>query len=408
MDDYYILTTDNLQQFLYAIPEIKAYFHEAPLTVEEIGDGNVNYVFIARSETDPAKALIVKQAVPYLRCAGEDFALSRERMTFEIRALQSYAEHVPEYAPKIYYADEAMSVVVMQYLGDHIIMRKGLIAQNTYPLFSEQISDFLAKTLFYTSSLYLSSSEKHRLMKRFIDNTELCKLTEDFVFTFAYMDHETNEIPKEYRREAEALFAQMDFRKNLLDLKYSFMTHTDALLHGDLHTGSIMINAQESYVIDPEFAFFGPFGFDIGALVANLINAYISQRHTGDDPAYREWILQTVKEVYEKFEAKFLALWDAQQKSALITPGFIDDTTLTAYKKSFMERIFQESIGFAGAKIARRVFGIAGVEEIRGIKDPRKRKAAAMHALRLGTTLIARYNTFHTVGELLDMVKESS
>ena len=406
--DYYILTTDNLQQFLYTIPEIRDYFGQADLKIEEIGDGNVNYVFIAKSAENPEKALIIKQAVPYLRCAGEDYALSRERMTFEIRALQSYARNVPEYAPKIYYADETMSVVVMQYLNNHIIMRKGLIDQNTYPLFSEHIADFLAKTLFYTSSLYLSSTEKHHLMREFNDNTELCKLTEDFVFTFAYMDHETNEVPEAYRAEAQALFDQMDFRKNLLDLKYSFMTHTDALLHGDLHTGSIMINEKETYVIDPEFAFFGPFGFDIGALIANLINAWISHLHVSDNPAYREWILQTIKEVYEKFESKFLALWNAQNESALITPGFIDDVTLATYQKAFMHQIFQESIGFAGCKIARRVFGIAGVAEIRGIEDPQKRKAATMHALRLGTDLIRQYRSFDNIDQLLRAVEESS
>jgi len=408
MDDYYILTTDNLQQFLYTIPKIRDYFCNAPLQIEEIGDGNVNYVFIARSKTDPQKALIIKQAVPYLRCAGEAFALSKERMTFEIRALESYAQNVADYAPKIYYADEAMSVVVMQYLDNHIIMRKGLIEQKVYPLFSEQISDFLAKTLFYTSSLHLSSTEKRHLIDRFNANTELCKLTEDFVFTFAYMDHETNEIPDDCKEEAQALFGQMNFRKNLLDLKYSFMTHTDALLHGDLHTGSIMINETETYVIDPEFAFFGPFGFDIGALITNLINAWISQCHVGDNPAYREWILQTVKEVYEKFETKFLALWNAQKESALITPGFIDNVILAEYQKAFMHQIFQESIGFAGAKISRRVFGIAGVAEIRGIENPKKRKAAAMHALRLGTNLIRDYKRFEDIEQLLTVVKESS
>ncbi len=406
--DYYILDTHNLQTFLYEIPRIKSYFEDAPLSIEEIGDGNVNYVFIAKSKRDPQKALIIKQAVPYLRCAGEDFALSRERMTFEIRALQSYAGHVPDYAPKIYHADENMSVLVMQYLGEHIIMRKGLIAQKEYPLFSEHISDFLAKTLFYTSSLALSSTQKRQLMDRFNGNTELCKLTEDFVFTFAYMEHETNEVSDTCKSEAEALFRQMDFRQNLLELKYTFMTHSDALLHGDLHTGSIMINTKETYVIDPEFAFFGPFGFDIGALIANLINAYISHLHLHDNPLYRAWILQTIKEVYEKFETKFLTLWDAQEESALITPGFIDNTHLQAYKKNFMQKIFRESVGFAGCKIARRVFGIAGVEEIRGIDDPQKRKAATLHALRLGIDLIKHYKEFENTAQLLTAIEESS
>lgn len=405
---YRILDTQSVKTFLLDIPEIKNYFDSEELQADEIGDGNVNFVFIVKSKTDPKKALIVKQAVPYLRCAGESFPLSRERMTFEIRALQEYEKLAPDYVPKIYYADEEMSIVVMEYLSDHIIMRKGLIEGTTYPLFSEHISDFLAKTLFFTSSLHLQSTEKRALINRFNANTQLCKLTEDFVFTFPYMSHETNHIDKQCEKEAKALFHDQSYKKNLLTLKYIFMTQTDALLHGDLHTGSIMLNQTETYVIDPEFAFVGPFGFDIGALIANLINAYISHEHTDRNRAFQDWILQTIEEIYTKFEMKFLDLWKRQQESALILPGFTDDATTEAFQKEFMQNIFTQSVGFAGCKIARRVFGIAGVEEIRGIEDDRTRKEASMHALRTGIGLIKSYREIKTVQQLCNYIKESS
>jgi thiamine kinase-like enzyme len=41
-----------------------------------------------------------------------------------------------------------------------------------------------------------------------------------------------------------------------------------ALLHGDLHTGSIMCTETTTFVIDHEFAFYGPMGFDVGAFLA--------------------------------------------------------------------------------------------------------------------------------------------
>ncbi len=50
--------------------------------------------------------------------------------------------------------------------------------------------------------------------------------------------------------------------------------HSEALLHGDLHIGSIMANEEETCVIDPEFALFGPIGFDVGAYIGNLFLAY--------------------------------------------------------------------------------------------------------------------------------------
>jgi len=262
-----MLTLDTIKAYILNIPKIKEYLEEGEINIDEIGDGNLNFVYIISNRTYE-KSLIVKQAVPYLRIAGEGFPLSRERMNYEIRALTFYEELVPNLVPKIYYADEVMSLVIMENLSEHTIMRKGLIDTIFYPNFSEHISTFLAQTLFYSSSLYLNSIEKRALIDRFNHNTELCKLTEDFVFTAPFMDDETNEINPELLEEAAILFKESEFKKNVLKLKYIFMTQNDALLHGDLHTGSIMLNEKETYVIDPEFAFVGPFAFDIGALIA--------------------------------------------------------------------------------------------------------------------------------------------
>jgi len=398
---YKILTIETVKAYILNISEIKEYLEEGEISIDEIGDGNVNFVYIVKN-IETKKSLIVKQAVPYLRIAGEGFPLSRERMNYEIRALQFYEELLPKHVPKIHYADEAMSLLIMENLSEHIIMRKGLIDTTYYPNFSEHISTFLAQTLFYSSSLYLDSTEKRALVDRFNHNTELCKLTEDFVFTLPYMEDETNEINPELLEEAEALFKESEFKKNVLKLKYIFMTQNDALLHGDLHTGSIMLNEKETYVIDPEFAFVGPFAFDIGALIANMINAYISHFYRSEDAKYQAWILESIREIYTQFEAKFLELWSQHPNSALLKEGFMEEKELDEFKRDFMKNIFSQSVGFAGCKIARRVFGIAGVEDIRGIEDRERRKEAEMIALRIGKDLILNYETVCDVEWLIN------
>jgi 5-methylthioribose kinase len=398
---YKILTIDILQAYILEIESIKNYLDDGEIKIEEIGDGNLNFVYIVTNLSNQ-KSVIVKQAVPYLRIAGEGFPLSRERMSYEIRALQFYGDLVPKLVPKIYYADEEMSLVIMENLSNHIIMRKGLINKIIYPNFSEDISNFLAKTLFYSSSLYLNSAKKRQLINKFNANTELCKLTEDFVFTLAFMEDETNDINPELLNEAKTLFSDNSFKKNLLELKYIFMTQSDALLHGDLHTGSIMLNQDETYIIDPEFAFIGPFGFDIGALIANMINAYISHFYRSEDSEYQEWILKAIEEIWNAFEEKFLTLWEQQPNSALLKEGFIAQKELNEFKANFIKNILQQSIGFAGAKISRRVFGIAGVEDIRGITDIEKRKRAELMALNIGKNLILNYKNITTIEGLMN------
>lgn len=67
-----------------------------------------------------------------------------------------------------------------------------------------------------------------------------------------------------------------------LRLRDVFNTRCEALLHGDLHTGSIMVTEPAAgsqgttTVIDPEFAFVGPIAFDVAKLVGNLLLAFFS------------------------------------------------------------------------------------------------------------------------------------
>lgn len=407
--EYRELNKDSVLEYLQNIKEVMDYFEEDELLAEEIGDGNLNYVYKISSAKDSKKALILKQAVPYLRCVGEEFPLDRERMTYEIRALKKFHFIFPNFVPDIYHSSEDMSLVVMEYLDDYIIMRKGLMDGIVYKNFSEHISTYMAAMLFYTSSLSLSSTNKRALMDKFNSNTELCKLTEDLVFSFAFMEHETNDNENvKDNPHAKKLFNDMQLKERILELKYKFMTQSDALLHGDLHTGSIMINKDNTYVIDPEFAFVGPFGFDVGALLANLANNYIYHKIVTKDIEYQEWLLKTIKEVLEKFKEKFLNFWKEHNlDSALLVDGYLDESTLDKYKDRFVKSIINDSVGFAGCKMARRVYGVAGVEEIRGIEDKDLRAEAEALALKIARVFVMEYDEIDSIDEIIEIIKSS-
>ncbi len=401
---YTILNTSNLEAYLFSLPSIKAFFDADSLIIDEIGDGNLNYVFLVTSSSDASKQLIIKQAVPYLRCVGESYPLSKERMTYEIRSLEHFATLSP-HIPKIYYSDEEMSVLIMEYLSSHIIMRKGMIESTVYPKFAEHISSFLANALFKTSSLYLSSTDKRTLVSQFIGNSELCKLTEDFVFTAPFMEDETNADIPELSDVADRIANDVELKTKILQLKYKFMNQSDALLHGDLHTGSIMINQDETYVIDSEFAFVGPMGFDVGALIANLVMSWVSHTVQDYNSQYSNLILETINSVWHQFHDKFCTLWHTTKQSALLTKGFASDEIFNAYQEQYMQTLLQESIGFAGCKIIRRQFGIAGVEDIRGIKDNAQREEANRLAIEIGERFIKQYHTVKSTENIMKLIK---
>jgi 5-methylthioribose kinase len=57
-----------------------------------------------------------------------------------------------------------------------------------------------------------------------------------------------------------------------------------------------MVTEESTFVFDFEFAFVGPMGFDLGALLANLFLAYFSKEgQTNTTEAYKQWLLELVE-----------------------------------------------------------------------------------------------------------------
>ena len=243
--------------------------------IREVGDGNLNLVFIVEGERD---SVVVKQALPYVRLVGESWPLPLERSWFEYSALTEQARHAPGLTPEVFHFDRAQAMIVMEYLRPHVIMRKGLIGGIRYPRFAGDIAEFLAATLFNTSALAGTAATHKARVELFAPNTALCKITEDLVFTDPYREAPLNRWTRPWLdAEKQAFERDSALKVAAQALKLKFMTSAEALIHGDLHTGSIMVTGEDTRVIDPEFAFIGPMGFDVGAVIGNLLLAYFAQ-----------------------------------------------------------------------------------------------------------------------------------
>src|SRR4029079_4855222 len=289
------------------------------------------------------------------------------RSHYEYLALTHQARLTPGLVPDVLHHNEALALVVMELLEPHIIMRKGLIAGTLYPRFAGDITTFMARTLFFTSDLALSAAEKKEGIAAFAGNHALCKITEDLIFTDPYRVAEQNRWTTPYLDAlAGALRNDMELHVAISRLKLKFMASPEALLHGDLHTGSIMVTESQTRVIDPEFAFYGPMGFDVGAVLANLPMAYFAsaghERAPGERAAFEGWVLETVEQVWNEFARKFLDLWRAGAAGdaypASLFAGEKGAACLEAERQAYMQRLFTDTVGFAAAKTLRRIFGL--------------------------------------------------
>lgn len=385
---YIQLNEKTIVDYLKTLP---ASITSSDSSITEIGDGNLNNIF--RVKNDDA-SIVVKQALTYLRCVGPEYDLNKNRMQYEIAYMQKTAAIAPDHVPKLYHADgNAMMAICMQDLNKHEVLRDGLIGRVCYPNFANHISTYLAEVLFKTSRLCLSAKEHFELVAKF-NNNELCQLTRNFVFTFPYFNHETN-----YKQNNHERFSSL-FRINACELLQRFSTHTTALIHGDLHTGSIMLNQEETFVIDGEFGMMGPIGFDPGHLIANFISAWVHHGVKNKDNHYQAWLLKTIEFIYKEFNAKFSLLWERHQEIHQSIPYF-DHRDFVRYRNDYLLNILQETIGFAGLELCRRTCGIAGVKEIRGLQNSVEKGMAESIVLRIGQALVENYKTYGKIETLI-------
>jgi 5-methylthioribose kinase len=413
-DQYRILREADLRDYLAQLPIIAAQLGGAPTTwsISEVGDGNLNLVFIVRGRDG---SIAVKQALPYVRLVGESWPLPLSRSHYEHLALTHQARLAPGLVPAVLHHDETLALIVMEFLEPHIVMRKGLVAGVSYLRFVDDIATFLARTLFFSSDLAVPAAEKKEGTAAFAGNHALCKITEDLIFTDPYRIAEQNRWTHPWLDATAARFRE-DFELHVAvsRLKLKFMASPEALIHGDLHTGSIMVTERETRVIDPEFAFYGPMGFDIGAVIGNLIMSYLAssghETSPGDRRAFEAWVLETVESVWTEFARKFVELWCAEARGdaypAALFAGAEGAARLEVERQAYMAQLFRDTVGFAAAKIIRRILGLAHNIDFELIEDPKLRAVCEARSLRLARAMLVEPASFASIGAVTEAARE--
>ena len=403
-DGYRPLDVETLGPYLAEHPALRERLGGDPSgwQVEEVGDGNLNLVFLVRG---PAGGLCVKQALPYVRLVGESWPLPLDRAFFEHEALVEHGRHAPGLTPAVYRFDPALMLTVMELLEPHIIMRRGMIRGIRYPRAAADMAEYMARTLFFTSDLGTGAAEKKARIAVFCGNTALCKITEDLIFTEPYMVHDNNWWTSPQLDDmAAAIRADAPLKRAVSRLKRKFMGSAEALIHGDLHTGSIMVTEDDTRVIDPEFAFYGPMGFDTGAFVGNLLLNYFSQdghaTEADDRSAYKAWVLETAETFWHGFAERYGALWAERTGDAYpaaLFAGADGAASLAEAREAAIADLFTDTVQFAGAKMIRRILGIAHNIDFEWIENPDRRAACERPALLLGRELLVNAAAYPSI-----------
>ncbi|MGN6465114.1 MAG: S-methyl-5-thioribose kinase, partial [Rhizobiaceae bacterium] len=373
--------------------------------VREVGDGNLNLVFIVEGEKG---AVVVKQALPYVRLVGDSWPLPLKRSFFEYHALTRQNERDPGMVPAIHHFDEAQALIVMDYLAPHVILRRALIDGRQLPDLARHMGLFMARTLFRGSDLAMDTAKRKADLALFAGNVELCDITESLVFTDPYFDAPRNRHTSPALDSIVArLRADRDLKVAAQHMKHLFSANAQTMVHGDLHSGSIMVTDTETKVIDPEFAFYGPMALDTGMYFSNLWMSYFSQRgheENGSRVAMRQWLFATIVEAWAVFRSEFARLWREERNGILYRRELFEDQGDWLGSEQALDHFFADlwadTLGFAGVEMHRRILGLAHNADFETIEDEALRARCETGALMLGRHLAVNRRQMHSIEEI--------
>jgi 5-methylthioribose kinase len=398
-DTYFLMKPADVVE--YAREKLDLFAPDAELEGKEIGDGNINYIFRVWDKKN-GTSVIIKQAGHTARIS-DAFVLSTDRTRIEADILQLEHELAPGLVPLVYKYDDVMSACSMEDLSDHVIMRGALIQHQKFPRFADDITTFMVNTLLLTTDVVLEHKKKKAMVKNYI-NPELCEISEDLVYTEPFNDYNGRNLvfPPNLEWVKEELYGDNELLLEAAKLKFEFLTNTQSLIHGDLHTGSIFIKPDSTKVIDPEFAFYGPMGYDIGNVVANLIFAWANADATINDADqkadYIGWLEQTIVEVVDLFNEKFIAAWKENVTEILAkVPGF---------QEWYLHTVMRDTAGVTGMELCRRTVGLAQVKDITSIANEQARLRAERICLTAAKAYIKNRETYKTGADFLKTLKD--
>ena len=396
-----ILNKENIISYIrkYA-PSIKL---EEPITVSLIGEGDLgkevegdgycNYVYRV---ADRNHSYILKQSTERLRRRGKLMDPSRNRKEYEIMKLRS--EIVPQYVPKLYGADLENHVFIMEDVSNLKLIRYQLNENHRFPELAEQGAHYLAATHFYTSEFYLTADRFRELISTYM-NPELRVVMEDGIFLkiFGADDYDPACGP-EFKAFCEAVRFDDHLKLQRYRLRHLFMSKSETLIHGDFHTSNIFADDTTLKVIDMEYTFGGPFSYDLGFIIANLIIQLCSAAFRPFESGYlrqrfMSYVLGLIKSFYTDYIRYFFRFWDKDAK--------IEYKVTKGYKEALAKDILRECFGFAACVNFSRSIGDMDTADFDCIEDNDLRTKAKFLSVDIDRVLFEKWDSYDNINQII-------
>ncbi|HDZ14025.1 hypothetical protein LCGC14_1175910 [marine sediment metagenome] len=251
------------------IPQLQTYLREKEwlnadeniISVEKPGEGNMNVVL--RVVTDK-RSFIIKQSRPYVE-KYKDIEAPVERIAVEKNFYQAVRDNaVNAHIPHILGYDSTENLLLLEDLG-HCEDMVSIYQKRTIS------AKELDRLIFILGLIH-----RKKVQDDFPENIEMRRLNHQHIFVLPFLEDNGFNLDEVQPglQELSIHFKDDDALKRVVNhIGEKYLSPGNTLLHGDYYPGSWMTEADNLYVIDPEFAFAGFPEYDLGIMVAHIIMA---------------------------------------------------------------------------------------------------------------------------------------
>jgi len=383
-ESYELLSPETAAAYIDERPHLAELVDTSTLDVQEIGDGNLNLVFVCQDAS--GRGLVLKQALPYVRLIGPEWPFTPRRAVAEARCYETHGRFAAEFLPAFYGFDAERYVLAVEDLSDHQVWRTALVEGEVHEQAADKMGRYVGRLAFHTSLLG-TEAKALKLLAAEAVSPELCEITEDLVLTEPFSGAERNWFQDELADDAKRLQAP-EIRRAMARAKHAFMTRGEALIHGDLHSGSVMVRGDGSTrAFDGEFCFWGPVGFDLGLQWANYTVA-LARDHVLEREEHGRWVASLYAQVWDAFEDELRGLWPSRVDERGFPDAFLED---------WIAVVRADACAYAAAEAARRVVGLAHVGDLETLEDDAKAVASRAVISVVERLLLERFESAEAV-----------
>ncbi|MBO0454766.1 phosphotransferase [Candidatus Enterococcus murrayae] len=345
-------------------------------------DGYLNYLYILKQGN---KKYITKHSKTTVSSGIALAPIDPKRNYLEYMTYQLRAGLAPQMVPETYFADPTAHLFVMEDLSYLTVLRFSLCRGQQFPRLGKQVGEYLARTHLATAKMKLSADYWHAL-KSYFQNGDMRIIITDFILK----PPPRNAEPKTAYEEAlldilDAILEEPVIKQEWDTLIERISTKDECLIHGDFHSSNIFVSQNSFKVIDMEYTMTGPFSYDIGYFLANILSQYAAFSIKGD-ASMCEFLLQVIKDTYKTYFTYF------------------SDHTAGAQKDCFLE-ILQDSLGYLAMANINRIANLGEFPDFDCLASPEETFLAKGLSMMLAQALFKKRGQLSTTEAACQLIQ---